>query len=112
MDREMEIVLNHLKWGYDYLTIKQKKYFEWTTDWADIAQPDRDWLVTNFLGLDVIKSPLHLFEDMRLAGMLESSRKEPAQQSVWYDAYQWLCEHKPPTHNNITEKGLEMFALI
>ena len=112
MDREMELVLNHLKWGYDYLSINQKKYFEWTTDWADIAQPDRDWLVTNFLGLDVIKSPQELFYDMKLAGMLESSRKEPAQQSVWYDAYQWLCEHKPPTHNNITEKGLEMFALI
>tara|TARA_B100001057_G_scaffold140053_1_gene139737 strand:+ start:325 stop:1305 length:981 start_codon:yes stop_codon:yes gene_type:complete len=110
MDREMEVVLNHLKWGYDYLTKKQKDFFEWTTCWADIDSGDRSHMVTTFLGLDVIKSPMVLFNDLQEHGLLEPDRVFH-QQETWEQAYEWILSHKPSGYST-TSKGNAMFELL
>ena len=110
MDREMEVVLNHLKWGYDYLTKKQKDFFEWTTCWADIDPGDRSHMVTTFLGLDVIKSPMVLFNDLQEHGLLEPDRVFH-QQETWEQAYEWILSHKPSGYST-TSKGNAMFELL
>ena len=110
MDREMEVVLNHLKWGYDYLTKKQKDFFEWTTCWADIDSGDRSHMVTTFLGLDVIKSPMVLFNDLQEHGLLEPDRVFHPQET-WEQAYEWILSHKPSGYST-TSKGNAMFELL
>ena len=110
MQREMQLVLNHLKWGYDYLTKKQKDFFEWTSCWADIDPGDRSHMVTTFLGLDVIKSPMVLFNDLQEHGFLEQERIFQ-QQEIWEQAYEWILSHKPKDYS-ITTEGKNMFELL
>ena len=110
MQREMELVLNHLKWGYDYLTKKQKDFFEWTCGWQRLDPGDRSHMVTTFLGLDVIKSPMVLFNDLQQHGFLEPDRVFH-QQEIWEQAYEWILSHKP-TGYSTTSKGNSMFELL
>ena len=110
MQREMEVVLNHLKWGYDYLTKKQKDFFEWTCGWQRLDPGDRSHMVTTFLGLDVIKSPIVLFNDLQQHGFLEPDRVFH-QQEIWEQAYEWILSHKP-TGYSTTSKGNSMFELL
>ena len=89
MDREKTDVIHYLKWGYDWLTDKQKTYFEWTRNWNDIDKSVRKKLTIEMLGLDVLKSPKELYDDMMSQGYLESHQK-----FVYDDKYQksfeWL----------------------
>ena len=110
MQREMEVVLNHLKWGYDYLTKKQKDFFEWTCGWQRLDPGDRSHMVTTFLGLDVIKSPIVLFNDLQQHGFLEPDRVFHQQES-WEQAYEWILSHKPEGYST-TSKGRSMFELL
>ena len=110
MQREMEVVLNHLKWGYDYLTKKQKDFFEWTCGWQRLDPGDRSHMVTTFLGLDVIKSPIVLFNDLQQHGFLEPDRVFHQQES-WEQAYEWILSHKPKDYS-ITTEGKSMFELL
>tara|TARA_Y100001972_G_C7531456_1_gene267822 strand:- start:108 stop:440 length:333 start_codon:yes stop_codon:yes gene_type:complete len=110
MQREMEVVLNHLKWGYDYLTKKQKDFFEWTCGWQRLDPGDRSHMVTTFLGLDVIKSPMVLFNDLQEHGFLEQERIFQQQES-WEQAYEWILSHKPKDYS-ITTEGKIMFELL
>jgi len=110
MQREMQLVLNHLKWGYDYLTKKQKDFFEWTCGWQRLDPGDRSHMVTTFLGLDVIKSPIVLFNDLQQHGFLEPDRVFH-QQEIWEQAYEWILSHKP-TGYSTTSKGNSMFELL
>ena len=110
MDREMELVLNHLKWGWDYLTKRQKEFFEWTCCWQRLDPGDRSHMVTTFLGLDVIKSPMVLFNDLQEHGFLEQERTF-IQQEIWEQAYEWILSHKPSDYST-TSMGNSMFELL
>ena len=89
MERESSLVLNYLKWGYDYLNDNQKKFFRWTGDWMLIGEDVRRYLTIKMLGLDVLKSPAQLYEDLIDKGFLEYNQKfvyDPEYQR----AYEWL----------------------
>jgi len=63
-------VLNHLKWGYDYLNDMQKEYFHYTEKWSDLPTSDRQFLTAKMLGLDALKSPRELYYDMQEKNLL------------------------------------------
>jgi len=89
MERESSLVLNYLKWGYDYLNDNQKEFFRWTRDWMLIGEDVRRYLTIKMLGLDVLKSPAQLYEDLIDKGFLEYNQKfvyDPEYQR----AYEWL----------------------
>jgi len=96
MDREPNLVINYLKWGYDFLTPKQKEYFEWTRKWMDIEKQDRKFLTQKMLGLNVLKSPADLYNDLMNIGWLEDHQKlivDPEYQK----GYEWLKSKIEPT---------------
>lgn len=109
MDREPERILSHLKWGYDYLTEKQKTFFHWTENWNDIDFHDRVWLVNNMLGLDALKSPRKLYTDMIENGMIH-----PLQQFREHESYQrgyeWIV--KQQVDSDLTTLGAKMAGLL
>ena len=89
IERESSLVLNYLKWGYDYLNDNQKEFFQWTRDWMLIGEDVRRYLTIKMLGLDVLKSPAQLYEDLIDKGFLEYNQKfvyDPEYQR----AYEWL----------------------
>ena len=89
MDREKNHVIHYLKWGYDWLTDKQKIFFEWTRNWNDIDKSIRKKLTIEMLGLDVLKSPKDLHVDMIRQGFLDESQS--FKQNPDYDkSYEWL----------------------
>tara|TARA_B100001029_G_scaffold15760_1_gene10536 strand:- start:951 stop:1955 length:1005 start_codon:yes stop_codon:yes gene_type:complete len=102
MDREMELVLNYLKWGWDYLTDKQKKYFNWTIDWNSIDEDVRKYLTTKMLGLNALQSPAELYDSLMTRGWLTSQdnfKLDPEYQL----AYEWLkskIQEKTPRHSH------------
>ncbi len=109
LDRELDIVLNYLKWGYDFLTDKQKTYFEWTRNWMEINKADRQWLTNRMLGMNALKSPKQLYDDLRSIGWLEEH--QVFNLNPEYDeAYYWLKDHI--TEYTPTNKGREMYAII
>ena len=75
MDRERTLVIHYLKWGYDWLTDDQKTFFEWTRNWHDIDKPTRNYLTIKMLGLDVLKSPAELHDDLMSQGFLQDNQK-------------------------------------
>ncbi len=108
MDREPSIVINYLKWGYDYLSDNQKTYFEWTRNWMDINKADRQWLANKFLGLNVLKSPEQLYNDLKKIGWLED---QPSNINPEYnDGYHWLKDNL--VNHTPTQKGKEMYEII
>jgi len=89
MERENNIVIHWLKWGYNWLTEDQKIFFEWTRDWSGIDKPVRKSLTALMLGLDALKSPEELHYDMMSQGFLEPHQKfiyDPEYQR----SYEWL----------------------
>jgi len=102
MDREMELVLNYLKWGWDYLTDKQKKYFNWTIDWNSIDEDVRKYLTEKMLGLDVLKSPAELHEDLMNNNFLEYSQQFVLNPE-YQQSYEWLksrIQERSPRHSH------------
>ena len=89
MDREKTIVIHYLKWGYDWLTDDQKTYFEWTRDWMNIDKSVRQNLTIQILGLDVLKSPKELYDDLLNIGFLEASQKF-VYNPEYQRSYEWL----------------------
>ena len=89
MDRERTMVIHYLKWGYDWLTDDQKTYFEWTKNWHDIDKPVRNYLIIKMLGLDVLKSPEELFEDLMYYGFLEDTQRF-VYNPEYQRSYEWL----------------------
>ena len=89
MERENNIVIHWLKWGYNWLTEDQKIFFEWTRDWNSIDKSVRESLTALMLGLDALKSPEELHDDMMSQGFLEPHQKfiyNPEYQR----SYEWL----------------------
>ena len=89
MERENNIVIHWLKWGYNWLTDDQKTFFEWTRNWNNIDKPVRKNLTSLMLGLDVLKSPQELHDDMMSQGFLESHQKF-RYNSEYQRSYEWL----------------------
>jgi len=89
MDRERTMVIHYLKWGYDWLTDDQKTFFEWTKNWHDIDKSVRNYLTIQMLGLDVLKSPEELFEDLMYYGFLEDTQRF-VYNSEYQKSYEWL----------------------
>ena len=89
MERENNLVIHWLKWGYNWLTEDQKVFFEWTRDWSNIEKPVRKNLTALMLGTDALKSPEELHDDMMCQGYLETNQKflyNPEYQR----SYEWL----------------------
>ena len=89
MERENTMVIHYLKWGYDWLTDDQKTFFDWTRDWMSIDKSVRNHLTIQMLGLDVLKSPEELFEDLMYYGFLEDTQKF-VYNSEYQRSYEWL----------------------
>ena len=89
MERENNIVIHWLKWGYNWLTDDQKTFFEWTRNWNNIDKPVRKNLTSLMLGLDVLKSPQELHDDLMSQGYLESHQKF-RYNSEYQRSYEWL----------------------
>ena len=89
MERENNIVIHWLKWGYNWLTEDQKIFFEWTRDWNNIDINVRKNLTELMLGLDVLKSPQELHDDLMSQGYLESHQKF-RYNSEYQRSYEWL----------------------
>ena len=109
MDRQPERVLSHLKWGYDYLTEKQKTFFHWTEQWNDIDFHDRVWLINNMLGLDALKSPRRLYDDMKENGMIHELQQFRANVS-YQRGYEWI-EHQQ-IDAQLTTQGAKMVDIL
>ena len=101
MERESNLVLHYLKWGYDWLTPAQKKFFEWTRKWYDIDKEVRRYLTIKMLGLDVLKSPAQLHEDLMNKGFLEY-HQQFCYNPEYQQSYEWLQSRmeKNPYHSH------------
>ena len=101
MERESNLVLHYLKWGYDWLTPAQKKFFEWTRKWYDIDKEVRRYLTIKMLGLDVLKSPAELHEDLMNKGFLEY-HQQFCYNPEYQQSYEWLHSmmEKTPYHSH------------
>ena len=101
MERQPNLVLHYLKWGYDWLTPDQKKFFEWTRKWYDIEEDVRRYLTIKMLGLDVLKSPAALHEDLMNKGFLEYSQQF-CYNPEYQRSYEWLQSmlEKNPYHSH------------
>ncbi|MAA50065.1 MAG: hypothetical protein CMP83_07815 [Gammaproteobacteria bacterium] len=109
MDRQPERVLSHLKWGYDYLTEKQKTFFHWTEQWNDIDFHDRVWLINNMLGLDALKSPRRLYDDMKENGMIHELQQFRANVS-YQRGYEWI--ERQQIDAQLTTQGAKMMDIL
>ena len=101
MERESNLVLHYLKWGYDWLTPAQKKFFEWTRKWYDIDKEVRRYLTIKMLGLDVLKSPAELHEDLMNKGFLEYNQQF-CYNPEYQQSYEWLQSmmERTPYHSH------------
>ena len=82
-------ILLFLKWGYDYLNDVQKDYFHWTEKWNDIEQDIRNYLTIKMLGLDALKSPAELHEDLINNKFLQYNQKF-VYNPDYQRSYEWL----------------------
>ena len=89
MDREKNLVIHYLKWGYDWLNDDQKTFFEWTRNWHDIDKPTRNYLTIQMLGLDVLKSPEELHDDLMSQGFLQDHQRFVCNPE-YQRSYEWL----------------------
>ena len=97
MDRERTMVIHYLKWGYNWLTDNQRIFFEWTRDWNNIDRSVRNNLTLQILGLDALKSPEELHDDLSYYGFLEDTQKfvlNPEYQR----SYEWLESNLEKIH--------------
>ena len=83
-------LLNYLKWGWDYLNDKQKEFFSWTNNWSQIAEDDRKFLTQKMLGLDALKSPQQLYDDLQRLNYLTPDQIRVSDD--YQTAYEWLRE--------------------
>ena len=79
-------IVMFLKWGYEYLNDVQKEYFHWTENWNEIEKQDRKFLTIKMLGLDVLKSPTELYEDLLSKNFITNGN--PTEEYV--SSYEWL----------------------
>ena len=89
MQRERSDVLHYLKWGYEWLTNEQKVFFEWTREWAKIDKPVRRKLTIEMLGLDALKQPKELHEELMNLGFLEDHQSF-SHNPEYQRSYEWL----------------------
>jgi len=89
MQRERSDVLHYLKWGYEWLTDNQKVFFEWTREWNKIDKAVRRKLTIEMLGLDTLKKPEELHEDLMNLGFLEDHQSF-TYNSEYQRSYEWL----------------------
>ena len=109
LEREMDLVLNYLKWGYDFLTDRQKEFFEWTREWMNINKEDRQFFTSKMLGLNTLKSPQELYDDLMCIEWLEPHIKRTPNPE--YEAsYEWLRDRIKNV--SCTPIGEHMFSII
>lgn len=105
-------VLRFLKWGYDYLNDTQKEYFHWTEKWSDISANDRRFLTAKMLGLDVLKSPKELFDDLKSTKFLQDEL-EFIYDDKYQKSYGWLKnKSKKFINSNCSDECAALFAKL
>ena len=82
-------MIHYLKWVYDWLNDDQKTFFEWTRNWHDIDKPTRNYLTIQMLGLDVLKSPEELHDDLMSQGFLQDHQRFVCNPE-YQRSYEWL----------------------
>ena len=83
-------ITRNLVWGYDFLNDIQKEFLHHTEQWYDMSVDDRKFLTSKMLGLDALKTPAELRDDLVRVGYLH---KERYSISFKYNkTYDWLRE--------------------
>ena len=83
-------VLDHLKWGYDYINENQKKFFHYLCEWSELPEQDRLFLTRDFLGLNALKSPEELYNDLQDKNLLPDDNF--VNSGEYDEAYKWLVD--------------------
>lgn len=82
-------ILKFLRWGWDYLNETQKEYFSMTNEWNSMYKKDKKFLVNKMLGLEALKSPEELFNDLREREFLSLDAKFVYSED-YQKSYEWL----------------------
>ena len=105
-------VMLYLKWGYDYLNDVQKEFFHWTEYWNDLESCDKKFLTNKMLGLDALKSPVELYNDLVEKGFITDGRYPPLQ-SEYHNSYIWLKEKIEKSYNSkCTQVCLDLYKKL
>ena len=94
-------IIMFLKWGYDYLNDIQKEFFHWTEKWNDIEPDIRNYLTIKMLGLDALKSPAELHDDLINNKFLQYNQRFTLNPD-YERSYEWLVsktQEKTPCHS-------------
>ena len=81
-------ITRNLVWGYDFLNDTQKEFFHHTEKWYDMSMDDRKFLTSKMLGLDALKSPRELYEDLVRVGYLHKEKFSSIEK--YNMTYEWL----------------------
>jgi len=105
-------VLRFLKWGYDYLNDTQKEFFHWTENWNDLSLDDRRFLTSKMLGLDVLKSPKDLFDDLKSNEFLQDGL-EFVYDDKYQKSYEWLkTKSEKFINSGCSDRCADLFAKL
>ena len=101
-------ITRNLVWGYDFLNDTQKKFLHYTEQWYDMCKDDRKFLTSKMLGLDALKSPADLFEDLAAVGYLHKERYSKIEKyNITYD---WL--KSKGSDFPVTDKTKELYDTL
>lgn len=105
-------VLRFLKWGYDYLNDTQKEYFHWTEKWNELSLDDRRFLTSKMLGLDTLKSPKELFDDLKLNEFLQDGL-DFVYDDKYQKSYEWLkTKSEKFINSSCSNRCADLFAKL
>jgi len=83
-------ITKNLVWGYDFLNDIQKEFLHHTEKWYDMSIDDRKFLTSKMLGLDALKSPRELYDDLVRVGYLHKEKFSDIEK--YSQTYEWLKE--------------------
>ncbi len=83
-------ITKNLVWGYDFLNDTQKEFLHHTEKWYDMSIDDRKFLTSKMLGLDALKSPRELYDDLVRVGYLHKEKFTSIEK--YNQTYEWLKE--------------------
>ena len=96
-------ITRNLVWGYDFLNDIQKEFLHHTEQWYDMSVDDRKFLTSKMLGLDALKSPAELRDDLVRVGYLHKERYNDIEKyNITYDWLREKCVDFTPS-NHIQE---------
>ena len=91
-------ITRNLVWGYDFLNDNQKEFLHHTEKWYDMSKDDRKFLTSKMLGLDALKSPAELRDDLVRVGYLHKERYNNIEKyNATYDYLKERCVDFTPS---------------